>query len=161
MSTTDFFADGGIAPMVPELLTIDFDRSLHFWVEILGFSVVFQREKYAYMRLGKVEFMIAQANRHWATGPYQRPLGRGINFQIFVEDPDALAKKLVDRGYPLFEPVNDAWPASGGVARGYRQFLVQDPEGYLLRFAKKLGAKPSESDRPPPPPSDAVTEEDK
>lgn len=157
----DFSVDGGIAPMVPELLVIDFDRSLHFWVEILGFQVQFQREKYAYMRLGRVEFMIAQANRHWGTGPYVRPLGRGINFQIFVDDPDALAKKLVDSGFPLFQPVKEVWPTSGHIARGYRQFLVQDPEGYLLRFAKKLGVRPAETDTPPAPPSDAVTEEDK
>ena len=59
-------------------------------MEVLGFQVQFQREKYAYMRLGQVEFMIAQANRHWGTGSYVRPLGRGINFQIFVADPGLL-----------------------------------------------------------------------
>jgi catechol 2,3-dioxygenase-like lactoylglutathione lyase family enzyme len=159
MAMDDFSIDGGIAPIVPELFVLDFDASKKFWTETLGFQVVFERERYAYLRLGAVEIMIAQATRHWSTGPYQRPLGRGINFQIFVEDPDALAKRIVQGDWPLFEDVTEAWPASGGVARGYRQFLVQAPEGYLLRFAKKLGVRPSEKDSPPP--TLPVTEEDK
>ncbi|BDD59463.1 hypothetical protein MPDQ_002976 [Monascus purpureus] len=161
MPADDFFIDGGVAPMIPEFFVLDFKTSYKFWTEILDFKVVFEREGYAYLRRGTVEFMIAQAHRHWATGPFDLPLGRGINFQIFVDDPDALAKKLVESGYPLFDDVKETWPTSGGVARGYRQFLVQGPEGYLLRFAKKLGVRPAEKDTAPPPASEDVTVPDK
>ena len=135
--------DGGFAAIVPEFLVLDFELSKRFWCGILGFSVVFERPGYAYLRCGAVEVMIAQATGHWETAPLERPLGRGINFQMFVGSPDAFAKKLRDNHWPLYQDVHEVWHASGGISRGYRQLLVQDPDGYLLRFAEKLGAAPA------------------
>jgi hypothetical protein len=36
----------------------------------------------------------------------------------------------------------EGWYRTGGVETGQRQFLVQDPDGYLLRLAEVLGERP-------------------
>ncbi len=38
--------------------------------------------------------------------------------------------------------VEDAWYRAGTTEVGQRQFLVQDPDGYLLRLGAKLGERP-------------------
>jgi catechol 2,3-dioxygenase-like lactoylglutathione lyase family enzyme len=127
---------------VPELLVLDHATSKGFWCDVLGFQVVFERPGFAYLRQGGAEVMIALASGHWETGALERPLGRGINIQMFVGSADSIADRIRRAGWPLFQEVHEAWYCSGGVNRGYRQVLVQDPDGYLLRFAEKLGASP-------------------
>jgi hypothetical protein len=45
-------------------------------------------------------------------------------------------------GVPLFGDLEDAWYRQGDIDSGNRQYLVQDPDGYLLRFFQDLGARP-------------------
>jgi hypothetical protein len=45
-------------------------------------------------------------------------------------------------GWDLYEQPNDAWYRIGELEVGRREFLVQDPDGYLLRFAEDLGRRP-------------------
>jgi hypothetical protein len=45
-------------------------------------------------------------------------------------------------GWDLYEQPNDAWYRIGELEVGRREFLVQDPDGYLLRFAEDLGTRP-------------------
>lgn len=153
-TTQPFDLDGGRSHLVPELMVLDIAKSRTFWVDLLPSEVVMHREAHDYLRIGEAEIMICQATRHWSTGPFDPPLGRGINFKIFIDDPDALRNELVAAGYPIFEDMSEEWPMQDGLARGYRQFLVQDPDGYLVRFAKKLGVHPEEEETAPP--ADAV-----
>lgn len=154
-----FDVDDCRAHMVPELMVFDMAASRKFWRELLQFDVVFSREAHDYLRKGEVEIMICQATRHWSTGPFEPPLGRGINFKIFVDDPLPLRNRLVEAGWPIFEDITEEWPVQDGVSRGYRQFLVQDPDGYLIRFAAKLGAH--EAGQETAPPADGVYEADR
>ena len=39
----------------------------------------------------------------------------------------------------LFEAPREAWYRTGPVEGGQREFLVQDPDGYLVRLAEDLG----------------------
>jgi hypothetical protein len=43
---------------------------------------------------------------------------------------------------PLFVPLEERWYRRDDVLLGNRQFLVQDPDGYLLRFFEDLGERP-------------------
>lgn len=135
-------SDGGRAPIVPEFIVLDFKKSRAFWCEVLGFQVVFEREGFAYLRQKEVEVMLAASTGHWETAPLERPLGRGLNLQMFIGSVDALAARITGHGWPLYHQAHDGWYCSGGINRGYRQVLVQDPDGYLLRFAEKLGSHP-------------------
>ncbi|MFX8860435.1 VOC family protein, partial [Acinetobacter baumannii] len=78
---------GGFAPLVPELDVFDLDQSRHFWCDILGFQIAYQRpeNRFMYIERQGSQVMLNEKNGNWETGPLQRPLGRGINFQMFVE----------------------------------------------------------------------------
>jgi hypothetical protein len=84
---------------------------------------------------------LEEINHHWETGSLTYPFGRGINFQFNVENVDELEKSLKKQGYPLFLPMQEKWRVVQDMLYGVREFLVQDPDGYLLRFAQRLGIR--------------------
>ena len=112
-------------------------------MRIIGFRVRYDRpaEKFAYLDLGGAELMIEQETDFWATAPRERPYGRGINLQIEVDDLAPILARLKAAGIPLFRPVEEAWYRAGQGYSGNRQFLVQDPDGYLLRMFEDLGSR--------------------
>jgi catechol 2,3-dioxygenase-like lactoylglutathione lyase family enzyme len=129
------------AKLVPELLVSDFVASLDFYVRIIGFAVRYDRpaEMFAYLDLDGAELMIEQETDFWLTAKREKPYGRGINLQIEVNDLDGILAQLSAAGIPLFRPVEEAWYRAGDHYAGNRQFLVQDPDGYLLRMFQDLG----------------------
>jgi catechol 2,3-dioxygenase-like lactoylglutathione lyase family enzyme len=143
------------ARLVPELYVESIERSLRFYTTVIGFTVRYERpeSRFAYLDLDGAELMIEQIEpgpRCWLTGTLEHPFGRGLNLQIEVSDVDALHDRVVDAGLPLFQPMEESWYRRGGEEVGNRQFLVQDPDGYLLRFFSSLGARalPSAPPRP-------------
>ena len=131
--------------LVPEISVTDFERSLRFYTEILGFKVEYKREEegFAFLSLGSSQIMIDRigVGRTWETGKFEYPLGRGINFQIEVESIDGILENLKKNAIKLFLEVEEKWYRKGDVEAGNKQFLVQDPDGYLLRFAEDLGER--------------------
>ena len=85
--------------------------------------------------------MLKQANGYWQTGPLERPLGRGLNLQITVPDLDVLLRRIEDANIALFAEPETAWYRAGDIERGQTELLVQDPDGYLLRFGQFLGER--------------------
>ena len=133
--------------LIPELSVSNYEKSIDFYVNLLGFSVVYAREeeRFALISLQGAQLMLEERNYHWETGPLEHPYGRGINFQIEVDQTAPLLEKLRRSGYPLFRDVRENWYSVKNVLYGSREFLVQDSDGYLLRFAEDLGERaPSE-----------------
>ena len=134
------------AALVPELTVMDLERSLAFYTELLGFEVVFDRPetRFAYLQLGDAQLMLDQyaEGQGWQTGPLEPPFGRGINLQIEVERLDTLLERLEAAAYPLFVPPEENGYRQDNELHGSSEFLVQDPDGYLLRFSEYLGTKP-------------------
>jgi catechol 2,3-dioxygenase-like lactoylglutathione lyase family enzyme len=134
------------AALVPELLVSDIDRSLRFWRDICGFVVVFDRpvEGFAYLDLDGAQIMLDEIGktRDWLTGPLETPLGRGVNFQIRVPSVETILASLSAAGWPLFMDPERKWYRTGDVETGVHQFLVQDPDGYLVRFSAWIGERP-------------------
>jgi catechol 2,3-dioxygenase-like lactoylglutathione lyase family enzyme len=131
-------------PLVPELKVSDFEKSLFFYTEILKFRVEFQRteHQFAFLSYEGCQLMIEQENPVWKTGKLEYPYGRGINLAMLVDALDVLLQSLREHRYPLFvEPV-EHWYRQGQILLGRREFLVMDPDGYLLRFAQSLGERP-------------------
>lgn len=133
--------------LVPELLVSEIDRSLAFWRDACGFDVRYSRpeEGFAYVTLGGAHLMLEQAGigRNWITGPLKPPLGRGINFQISVSDAGCLAAALTRAGLDLFMPLERKWYRVGVEEAGVDQFLITDPDGYLIRFQSSTGRRPA------------------
>jgi catechol 2,3-dioxygenase-like lactoylglutathione lyase family enzyme len=135
------------AKLVPELLVSDHAASRDFYVRIIGFSVRYERleEKFCYLDLDGAELMIEQETVFWATAPREKPYGRGINLQIEVAALDPILSRLSEAGIALFRPVEEAWYRIRDSYGGNRQFLVQDPDGYLLRIFENLGQRAAPS----------------
>ena len=131
--------------LIPELSVTDFKRSLDFYTKLLGFTVVFQREEegFAFLTIGSAQIMIDQQGkgRDWKTADLEYPLGRGINLQITVQSIQPILSSLNEAQVPLFLEVEEKWYRQGDKEAGNKQFLVQDPDGYLLRFTEDLGSR--------------------
>jgi hypothetical protein len=124
--------------LVPELLVASLDQSLAFWHDLCMFSVRYARpeEGFAYLQLETAHVMLEQAGvgRNWITADLERPLGRGINFQVSVPAVAPLLARLEATRWPLFmEPETRSYRVGDAELRVV-QFLVQDPDGYLIRF---------------------------
>ena len=132
---------------MPELLVTDIDRSIEFWCGICGFELRYSRpeERFAYIALGTAHVMLEQVGigRNWVTSELEAPLGRGINFQITVPDTDAIVKSLKLAGVGLFMGPEIRWYQSAHDDAGVSQFLVTDPDGYLIRFKSSTGRRPT------------------
>jgi catechol 2,3-dioxygenase-like lactoylglutathione lyase family enzyme len=133
------------AALVPELLVSELDRALAFYRDLCGFRVRYGRPEdgFAYLDLGGAQIMLEELGQDaWLTGRLDPPFGRGLNLQIEVADVAALARKLEVAGLPLFRPLTTEWYRQDDVEHGQSQFLVQDPDGYLLRFVQPLATRP-------------------
>ena len=133
--------------LVPELLVADLDQSIRFWCDLCGFVIGYSRwdERFAYITLGSAHVMLEQvgAGRNWVTGSLERPLGRGVNLQITVPDIRDLVTAFTSAGVELFlQPETKSYHVEDEHV-GVRQFLVQDPDGYLVRFQSSVGRRPA------------------
>jgi len=137
------------APLVPELCVADLARSLAFWRDLLGFRVAYGRpaEGFAYLELEGLQVMLeALTPESWMTGPLQAPFGRGINLQMEVSRLAPMLQRLAAAGWPLWREPEERWYRVGAMEHGQRQFLVQDPDGYLLRLCEPLGERAAASE---------------
>ncbi len=136
--------------LVPELHCSDLDRSLAFYVGLLGFRILYDRpeDRFAFLERSGAELMLeeyAPGARMLAKATFEQPYGRGINFQIRVEDADALHAIVVAAGLPIFLPMEERWYRRDDIDLGCRQFIVEDPDGYLIRLQHDLGTRPVSS----------------
>jgi catechol 2,3-dioxygenase-like lactoylglutathione lyase family enzyme len=144
--------EGPDPDLVPELLVEDLARSLAFWRGACGFTVRYDRpeEGFAYLVRGSAHVMLEERGRgrNWVTGELAPPYGRGLNLQIAVPDLDPLLAALRTASVPLFMEPETRWYRIGrDEEAGVRQALVQDPDGYLLRFQQSLGRRrPTQED---------------
>jgi catechol 2,3-dioxygenase-like lactoylglutathione lyase family enzyme len=132
------------AKLVPELICADIEQSVRFYTDILGFHVRFARpeERFAYLEREGAEIMLEQpTGRFFLVGELAHPYGRGVNLQIQVDDVAALYTAVQASGCTVVLPLEDKWYRQDRVLWGNRQFVVQDPDGYLLRFFGDLGSK--------------------
>jgi len=130
------------AQLVPELLVTDIHASLRFWCDLCGFGVAYDRmdEGFAYLDREGAQVMLEERGRgrNWVTAALETPLGRGVNFQINTTSIQPILVALAGAGWPLFMAPEQKWYRVGATETGVEQFLVQDPDGYLIRFAAGL-----------------------
>lgn len=132
--------------MIPEFDVFNLEESLHFYVDLIGFHVEYDRseDKFAFLQLEDVQFMIQEIDlddMKWNTGELKYPLGIGINFQIDVTNIDEIYDRLKKDNYNIFVEMEDHWYRKDNILMGCREFLVQDPNGFVLRFSQDLENK--------------------
>lgn len=102
------------SPPIPELYVTNLERSLGFYVDLLGFTVPYARsEELTFLELGGAQLMLERTaslaafsvedfqKGEWRSGPLEHPFGRGVNFDIAVPSVEMLTGRLHEVGYPL------------------------------------------------------------
>jgi uncharacterized glyoxalase superfamily protein PhnB len=121
--------------LAPILTTDDIDRSVRFYVEVLGFACGMQTPGYASLCRDEVRIMLATPNAH---GEWKGPKFTG---QLYIsleaaEEVDALWGAVKDHAEVVY--------AVDDFHYGAHEFGIRDDSGYSLAF----GA-PSTSTRRP------------
>jgi catechol 2,3-dioxygenase-like lactoylglutathione lyase family enzyme len=136
-----------IARLTPELEVEDLDRSLAFYTGVLDFTVRYARpeERFVLLELQVANLMLEEAagpGRRFHIAPLEHPFGRGVNFQIEVANVDDLHARVLAARSHVVLPMEERWYRRTDHETGNRQFVVADPDGYLLRFFTDLGRRP-------------------
>ena len=122
--------------LIPELSVFDILQTKKFYKE-LGFKIEYERqkEKFIFMSFQDSQFMFEQIHDEgWNTGELIYPLGRGINFSIAVEDVAELYKLVKTLNFEIYKELTRNKYQVNGTEETQIEFLIQDPNGYLLRF---------------------------
>lgn len=129
---------------IPELSVTNLEKSLLFY-KTAGFKVEYERveNKFVFISLNEIQFMLQElsGNDKWNVGALSYPFGNGINFQLEVDNVDEIYNSLKAASYNITFDIEENWYKKDDKLLGNREFLVQDPDGYLLRFMQDLGEK--------------------
>ncbi|QLF69653.1 VOC family protein [Peteryoungia desertarenae] len=134
--------------LVPELAVSNWRTSRAFCCDLIGFKVAYERpeEGFSFLTLGQAQLMIDQIGigRTFEVedAPLERPFGRGLNLQILVSRVQPVLERLARAGIDLYLPLEETWYRKDNHEVGNRQFVVADPDGYLLRLFEDLGERP-------------------
>lgn len=130
--------------IIPELSVTNLKNSLKFY-KTAGFKLEYDRpeNKFAFISLGEIQFMLQQIsdNDKWNISPLSYPFGNGINFQLEVDNLDEIYNNFKNANYKITFDIEENWYRQDDKLLGNKEFLIQDPDGYLLRFSKDLGEK--------------------
>ena len=129
---------------IPELSVTNLENSLKFY-KTIGFKIEYDRpeNKFVFISLGKIQFMLQEIsnNDKWNVMELTYPFGNGINFQLEVDNVNEIYKELKENNYKITFEIEENWYRQGNRLLGNKEFLIQDPDGYLLRFFEDLGEK--------------------
>ncbi len=120
-----------IRTMSPGFTVNDLQESLHWYCDVVGFTVEERWERDGrlmgvMLKAGQASLALMQDD--WAKG---RERAKGVAFRVYcttVQDVDALAARIKERGGNLAsEPVTMPW--------GARSFGLVDPDGFNLTIS--------------------------
>ena len=130
--------------IIPELTVTDLNTSLDFY-KTAGFKIEYERpeDKFAFISLGEIQFMLQEIkeNSKWDLGNLVYPFGNGINFQLEINNISKVYDSLKNAGYKIAFDIEENWYRQNSKLLGNKEFLIQDPDGYLLRFFEDIGEK--------------------
>ena len=121
--------------LIPELRVSNIEKSKEFYLK-LGFKVMYERkeDKFYFLQLENNQIMIEEDLKEWKTGELEYPFGRGINLSMEVSNVDELYRKIKEEKLTIFEELKSKEYKVGNEISYDKEFLIQDPDGYLLRF---------------------------
>lgn len=110
------------------LIVAGVERSLPFYRDVLGLTVLYQDPDFAAIEGHGARIML-HASHTYETLPAGRDLvkerGRGVEIRILGIDPDAAAGRAETLGYDVAHPP-ETFP------HGWRECHLRDPDGYLF-----------------------------
>ena len=93
-----------------------------------------KEDKFAFLELEVNQLMIEEINDNWNTEKLEYPFGRGINISMTINDIDKYYQELVNKNITFFKDIMTNEYDVNGKTYLDKEFLIQDPDGYLLRF---------------------------
>jgi catechol 2,3-dioxygenase-like lactoylglutathione lyase family enzyme len=134
----------GFSALAIELIVNNFRRSFDFWTGPMGFIICYTRPamKFAYLEHPDgAQMMFYERDGDWETGEFEAPLGRGAILQIDVTDVTAIHTAMIAANIPRYVELREKWRNWGDREGGQREFLVQDPDGYLVMVKQQIGER--------------------
>lgn len=114
--------------LIPELSVSNIDISKKFYLD-LGFKIRYERKenKFCFLQL-------EENNDNWNTGKLEHPYGRGINLSMTVSNIEKMYEILKEKNIKFFLDLEIHEYRIDDKISYDKEFLIQDPDGYLLRF---------------------------
>jgi uncharacterized glyoxalase superfamily protein PhnB len=111
--------------LAPILATDDMERSVRFYVDVLGFTCGLKSPGYSNMHRDAVRIMLAAPNAH------EEWKGPKLTGQLYVQletagEVDALWDNVKDRADVIYEVQDFSY--------GAHEFAIRDDNGYALAF---------------------------
>lgn len=121
--------------LIPELSVSDIEKTKEFYLS-LGFEIQYERaeNKFCFLQLENNQIMVEQENDNWNVGRLEYPYGRGINLSMTVSNPEKMYERLKKKNISFFKELEiHEYRLNDHISKDV-EFLIQDPDGYLLRF---------------------------
>ena len=121
--------------LIPELSVSNIDISKKFYLD-LGFKIRYERKenKFCFLQLEGNQIMIEENNDNRNTGKLEHPYGRGINLSMAVSNIEKMYEILKEKNIKFFLDLEIHEYRIDDKISYDKEFLIQDPDGYLLRF---------------------------
>ena len=121
--------------LIPELSVSNIEKSKQFYLK-LGFAIMYERkeDKFVFIEFQGNQIMLEEINDNWNTGKLEYPFGRGINISMTVNNINEYYNDLMNKEVTFFKDIMVSKYRVDKEIYEDIEFLIQDPDGYLLRF---------------------------
>ena len=123
--------------VIPEFVVSDIEKSHHFYCDLLGFTIEYERpeENFLFLSLEDCQLMLEEGTKD-ELAKLSYPFGRGVNISFGIKDVPSLYQKLLEAEYPIHRPLTKRKFRVGDSFIYPHEFAVLDPDGYFLRFSE-------------------------
>jgi catechol 2,3-dioxygenase-like lactoylglutathione lyase family enzyme len=117
--------------LTPELVVSDVDKSVDFYVNVLGFQKVEGDSHFAKLRAGISEIMLfLKSDFDQMLSSLNRPENSGWSLLVIeIENIQDFYKNIKDK-VKLHRPLQST-------DYGTQEFTISDPDGYLIQFTQR------------------------
>ncbi|PYN88128.1 MAG: hypothetical protein DMD87_10655 [Candidatus Rokuibacteriota bacterium] len=118
-----------LPPFTVNLVVRDVQRAVGFLTPVLGATIHYADPDFAAITVGGVEMML-HADHTYDKHPWYAPLtrgerrGLGAELRVFGIDPDEVERRAREHGATVVQPATTK-------GHGWREVMVEDPDGYL------------------------------
>lgn len=122
---------------IPELSVFDINKSKNFYLNVLGAKIEYERQedKFVFLSLEENQLMLEEIHDNgWNIGELTYPLGQGINISLEIKNVDSIYQRVKEHNITLYRDMKISHYTGANEIIKQKEFLLQDPNGYLLRF---------------------------
>ena len=122
---------------IPELSVFDINKSKNFYLNVLGAKIEYERQedKFVFLSLEENQLMLEEIHDNgWNIGELTYPLGQGINISLEIKNVDSIYQRVKEHNITLYRDMKISHYTGANEIIKQKEFLLQDPDGYLLRL---------------------------